>query len=91
MKEEDKTKFGLQEQRHLRGSVQCRCAEVYVGCDGIWDSFRATHGWGCYKPSFSQDLLPGESSFLCSLFAVHTNHRISRFIYLFIVQLELRV
>lgn len=31
MKEEDKTKFGLQEQRHLRGSVQGRCAEVSGG------------------------------------------------------------
>lgn len=30
---ERQNKFGLQEQRHLRGSVQGRCAEV---CAGVW-------------------------------------------------------
>lgn len=89
MKGKDKTNLGCRSKDLLEALYRAGVLRFMLGCDGIWDSFRARHERGQETRLFPGNvvyLLPGKSRFLCSLFAVHTNqyHRISRLIYLFI-------
>lgn len=76
VKGKDKINLGCRSKDTLGALYRAGVLRFVLGCDAIWDSFRARHGWGCYRPGFSQDCcLPAARQVPFSLLSFCCSHK----------------